>query len=61
MAVAGLLGLYYLLTEHPTHIGQALPYLFLLACPLMHAFGHRHGGHGHQHRPAPPARERDRT
>jgi hypothetical protein len=25
-----------------------LPYLLILACPLMHLF-HHHGGHGHQH------------
>jgi hypothetical protein len=35
-----------------THVTQAVPYLFLLACPLMHLFhGHgrgRHGGHDHQ-------------
>ena len=33
---------YYLLTEHLTHLAVALPYLFLLACPLMHIFGHGH-------------------
>ncbi|MFO1226124.1 MAG: DUF2933 domain-containing protein [Roseateles sp.] len=37
-----------LLTEHLTHFTQAIPYLFLLACPLMHLFGHHHGGQ-HQH------------
>lgn len=46
MVVAGGLGAYYLLTEHFTHVAQAIPYLFLLACPLMHLF---HGGHGHGH------------
>jgi Cu+-exporting ATPase len=46
MLVAGAVGVDYLLTEHLTHVTQALPYLFLLACPLMHLFGHRHGGHG---------------
>lgn len=40
--------MYYLLTEHLTHVTQAVPYLFLLACPLMHMFGHHHG-HQHQH------------
>ena len=48
MVLAGLVGLYYLLTEHLTHLSQALPYLVLLACPLMHLFhGHGHGGHHH--------------
>ncbi len=47
MLAAGAAGVYYLLTEHLTHVGQAIPYLILLACPLMHAMGHgRHGGHG---------------
>ena len=52
MVVAGLVGLYYLLTEHLTHLTQAIPYLLLLACPLMHLFGHRHGGHHRQGRGA---------
>ena len=33
--------------EHKAHILGALPYVFLLACPLMHIFMHGgHGGHG---------------
>lgn len=64
MLVAGAIGIYYLLTEHLTHVAQAVPYLFLLACPLMHLFGHHHGGHGHgQHGDHPGdddrARERE--
>lgn len=48
MLVAGAVGVYYLLTEHLTHVTQAIPYLFLLACPLMHLFhGHGHGHHSH--------------
>ena len=47
MLVAGGVGVYYLLTEHLTHVTQAVPYLFLLACPLMHLFGHHHGGYRH--------------
>jgi hypothetical protein len=31
--------------RHNAHLGQLLPFLILLACPLMHLFGH--GGHGH--------------
>lgn len=38
---------YYLLTEHRAHVLQFLPYLFLLACPLMHFF--MHGSHSHHH------------
>lgn len=37
---------YYLFQAHMEHIALALPYLILLACPLMHIFGHRHGGYG---------------
>jgi hypothetical protein len=36
----------YLLLTHTGHILAALPYLLLLACPLMHFVGH---GHGHKH------------
>ena len=31
---------------HKAHILGVLPYLLLLACPLMHVF--MHGGHGHR-------------
>lgn len=34
----------YLLVSHSGHVLTALPYLILLACPLMHLL-HR-GGHG---------------
>jgi hypothetical protein len=56
MLVAGAVGVYYLLTEHLTHVTQAIPYLFLLACPLMHFF-HGHGHHGHRDHGQP----KDRT
>jgi hypothetical protein len=40
---------YFVVTEHRAHAIAALPYLLLLACPLMHMF-HGHGGHGsHKH------------
>jgi hypothetical protein len=45
LAIAG----YFLVTEHRAHVALALPYLpwlLLLACPLMHFFMHgRHGNH----------------
>lgn len=44
--LAGLL----LAFEHRVHLSGLvgwLPYLILLACPLMHLF--MHGGHGHGH------------
>lgn len=42
-AVAG----YFLLKEHLVHVATALPYLVVLACPVMHLFMHH--GHGHHH------------
>ena len=40
--------------EHSAHILGVLPYLFLLACPLMHVFMHGgHGGHGGGHGEGP--------
>jgi Protein of unknown function (DUF2933) len=43
---------FLLWTEHLAHALGLLPYLLLLACPLMHLFMHRgHGGHGsHRYR-----------
>jgi hypothetical protein len=41
---------YFLITEHQAHLSGLLaflPFLLLLACPLMHFFMHGgHGGHG---------------
>jgi len=42
IAIAG----YFLITEHRAHAIQFLPFLLLLACPLLHMF-HNHGGHKH--------------
>jgi hypothetical protein len=41
-----LVAAYFLYTEHRAHVLGALPYLLLLACPLMHLFHHGHGHHG---------------
>ena len=42
LAVAG----FFLLTEHTAHVLGGLPYLLVLACPLMHLFMHHgHGAH----------------
>ena len=44
LAAAGLL----LATEHRAHLLGILPYLILLACPLMHLFMHHdHGAPAH--------------
>jgi len=43
LAVAG----FYLITEHTAHLFGVVPFLLLLACPLLHVF--MHGGHGGEH------------
>lgn len=49
-----LIGAFLLLSEHRAHALGLLPYLLLLACPLMHLFMHgghgEHGGHGGRER-----------
>lgn len=45
LVVIGAVAAYFLLTEHLAHVVGALPFLLLLACPLMHVFMH----HGHHH------------
>jgi copper chaperone CopZ len=46
VAIAG----FFLVTEHRAHLFGVWPFLFLLACPFLHRFGHGgnggHGGHG---------------
>ena len=37
----------YLLWTHTGHVLTALPFLLLLACPLMHFVGHGHGNQLH--------------
>ncbi len=47
LLVLGGIATYFLLSEHRAHFIGALPFLLLLACPLMHVFMHNgHGGHG---------------
>lgn len=41
------IALFYLLAEHRAHFLGALPYLLLLACPVMHLFMHHDGHHRH--------------
>ncbi|WP_432715771.1 DUF2933 domain-containing protein [Xanthobacter autotrophicus] len=54
---------FLLFSEHRAHVLGYLPFLLLLACPLMHLFMHHghghHGGNGAAPRPgadAPPLR-----
>lgn len=53
LLVAVAAGGFYLVAEHQAHLFGVLPYLLLLACPLMHLFmhhGHGHGNHSHERR-----------
>jgi len=45
LAIIGLL----LFTEHRAHVLGALPWLFVLACPLMHIFMHHGSEHHSEH------------
>jgi hypothetical protein len=48
LVVFGAVAAYFLLSEHRAHFLGALPYLLVLACPLMHVFMHHgHGAHRH--------------
>jgi hypothetical protein len=52
LALLGFLTIaaFFLFTEHRAHFFGILPYLLLLACPLLHLFMHgKHGGHGGDH------------
>jgi len=44
---------FFLIAEHKAHVLPFLPFVLLLACPLMHVFMHRgHSDHDdHDHRP----------
>lgn len=47
LAMLVLIAVFAVLREHWTHVAGYWPYLILLACPLMHVFGHKHGDHKH--------------
>ncbi|MGC4411089.1 DUF2933 domain-containing protein (plasmid) [Rhizobium rosettiformans] len=43
------IGAFYLIAEHRANLLGWLPWLIILACPLLHIFMHgRHGGHDHR-------------
>lgn len=57
LAVFAAVAAFFLLTEHRAHLFGLLPYLIILACPLMHLFHGGHGGHGgHGERRPDPTR-----
>jgi len=52
--VFAAVALFFLWQEHRAHWLGALPWLLLLACPLMHLLMHRrHGGQHHDHATQP--------
>ena len=50
-----LVGAFFLFAEHRAHALSFLPWLLLLACPLMHVFMHGKHGHGHHGDQSPRA------
>lgn len=51
LLIVALVGGFFLLTEHRAHLLGWLPFILILACPLMHVFMHhghggKHSGHG---------------
>ena len=44
-AAAIAIVVFYFLREHWGHTLGLFPYALLALCPLLHLFGHRHGGH----------------
>jgi hypothetical protein len=60
-AVWGLLGVAatLLAIEHLTHVLGVLPYLIILACPLLHLFMHRGHGGNHDHQQGEKGHKRD--
>jgi hypothetical protein len=54
LAFLGIAG-FFLVTEHRAHVFGALPYLLLLACPLMHFLHRGHKGGQGRHGGPPPA------
>ena len=57
LASLAVIAAFYLLREHWGHALGLIPYLLLLACPLLHLF-QGHGGHGRHHDGQPPERRR---
>lgn len=53
---------FFLRTEHRAHLYGVLPFLFLLACPLLHGLAHgRHSGHGSRSDGRPDRRGADHS
>ncbi len=55
LASLAIIAAFYVLREHWSHALGVLPYLLLLACPLLHLLhGHGHGGQGSHRGVQPP-------
>jgi len=58
-----ILGGFYLLAEHRAHLWLVLPWLpwlLLLACPLMHLFMHHENQGGRKHTSTPASAPEDK-
>ncbi len=61
LLVFGAIAAFFVITEHRAHLWGWLPFLLLLACPLMHFFMHGgHGGHSDRHGGAPGEEPQDK-
>jgi hypothetical protein len=49
VAICLAIGVTLLAVQHWSHLPLIVPWLFILACPLMHVF--MHGGHHHDRPP----------
>jgi hypothetical protein len=58
LLMVALIGGFYLLREHWSHVAGNWIYLLLLACPLMHLL-HGHGGHGEDRSAARPRGDKE--
>jgi hypothetical protein len=61
LVIAVVVGGYFAIW-HQQHVAAALPFLVILACPLMHLFMHGgHGGHGSHQRKTDAEQSKLRT
>ena len=58
--VFAAVALFFLWQEHRAHLLGALPWLLLLACPLMHFLMHRRHGGQHQAHAAQPGESNEK-
>ncbi|MGV8920592.1 MAG: DUF2933 domain-containing protein [Pseudomonas sp.] len=56
-----MITLFYLARDHYGHMLGLLPYMILLLCPLMHFFGHYHGGNSHHSETSDSTKDANRS